>query len=150
MIAEEYAQTQATLHLLTSLPPLVLPDDSVKPMGHGMLQYTGLDYKTLIKMRRKHETKQAATGVRTRSQTSETNKTASLHGQIVQEFHCAIRAAQDELAIGTGVERQLRWRAAAPGGRDGVIDGQKAQNVASGNSANAAAAAATVASQVSA
>jgi len=148
VIAEEYMQVQTTLKQLRNLPPLQLPDEVSKPMGHGRLHYTQLDYKSLVDMRRNHQTKQAATGVRTRK--ADPDSTASIRGQIVQEFHRVLRAAQDtESAVGTGLERQVRWRTAAPGGAEGVVNGQKAKEPASGNSANAAAVAATAADQVS-
>jgi len=77
------------------------------------------------------------------------NTTNSLHGKVVQAFHCALREAQDQLAVGTGIERQLRWRAAAPGGRDGIVDGEKIRTLANGNAANAAVVAGNDANQVS-
>jgi len=92
--------------------------------------------------------KQAATGVRTRK-TDVSNTTGSLRGQVVQAFHCALRKAQDQSAVGTGVERQLRWRAAAPGGRDGIVDGERILALANGNAANAAVVAGNDANQVS-
>jgi hypothetical protein len=78
VIEEEYKQTQCTLETLRTLvlPPLKLPDDSIKPIGYGSLQYTQLDYKALIDIRRNHQTKQAATGVRTRK--TDPNNTATI------------------------------------------------------------------------
>ncbi|SRR6266545_7184607 len=69
---------------------------------------------------------------------------------VMRTFPDVLRAAQDtESAVGTGLERQVRWHTAAPGGAEGVVNGQKAKELASGNSANAAAVAATAADQVS-
>jgi hypothetical protein len=117
-------------------------------MGHGTIRYSGMDYNSLVEMRRKHQTKQAATGVRTRK-TEVPNMTDSLRGQVVRAFHSALREAQDQSAVGTGVERQLRWRAAAPGGRDGIVDSKKTPALTNGNAANAAVVAGNDANQVS-
>jgi hypothetical protein len=84
-------------------------------------------------MRRKHQTKQAASGVRMRK-TKASDDTSGLRGQIIRQFHEALKEAQNERAAGTGLERDARWRGEVP---------------AAGNSANAAAAAAKVSKQVS-
>ena len=53
------------------------------------------------------------------------------------------------MAAGTGLERQARWRTAAPGGRDGVVNGARLPEPAAGNTANAVATAAALSKTVS-
>lgn len=113
------------------LPPIRVPDENSRPLGHGVTRYIDLDFEVLVEMRRKHQTKQAASGVRTKK-TKVSGDT--LRGQIIRQFYEALKEAQDERAAGTGMERDARWRGEAP---------------ATGNAANAAAAAATVSRKVS-
>jgi hypothetical protein len=47
-------------------PAIQLTDDPSRPLGQCMMQYGDLDFEMLINMRRKHQTKQAAIGVRTK------------------------------------------------------------------------------------
>lgn len=100
-------------------------------------------------MRRLHQTRQAALGVRTRSSTTEdaTKQEVSIRRQLIRRFHEAMRE-EEYHAVGTGLERSARTRAPAPGGRGGQIDGMDETGLSAGNSANAAASAATVAKQV--
>jgi hypothetical protein len=59
-----------------------------------------------------------------------------------------LKEAQDDVAIGTGAYRSWRWtdnRVPAQGGREGVIRGVVAPEMAAGNATNAALAAAEVA-----
>ena len=144
VIAEECAQVQRVSEIYKTLPAVRLQDEPSRPLGHGTVRYGDLDFEALIEMRRKHQTKQAATGVRT---TKSKPTSGTLRGRIIREFHQALKEAQDEQAVGTGIERKARWRQPAPGGRDGIIDGAHAPDLAAGNSANAAATAAIVAKQ---
>ena len=143
--SEEYVQLQQVSALCGQIRGLNLPDQSSRPLGHGEMKISDLDFNILIDMRRNHETKQAVSGVRQR----QTRNTNSLRSQLVKEFHNALRDAQDEVAMGTGLERQTRWRTAAPGGREGVVDGARLPEPAAGNSANAVATAATLSKTVS-
>jgi hypothetical protein len=97
-------------------------------------------------MRRKHQTQQAALGVRTKSETVDKPE-ISMRQQLIRRFHEVLKEQQDH-AIGTGCERAARWRAPAPGGREGQIDGLSAPALPSGNSANAAVAASAIAKKV--
>ncbi len=67
---------------------------------------------------------------------------------IIQEFYGVLKEAQDDTASGTGVERSMRWRTAAPGGRGGIVDGKQLDELAAGNAGNAASAAAAVVKRV--
>jgi hypothetical protein len=129
--SEEYVQARHAMEQYKMLPPVQVRDESSRPLGHGVTQYNDLDFEMLIEMRRKHQTKQAASGVRTKK----TNVPGdTLRGQIIRQFHEALKEAQDERAAGTGVEWDVQWRGEAP---------------ATGNAANAAAVAATVSKKVS-
>ncbi|PPQ87308.1 hypothetical protein CVT25_002058 [Psilocybe cyanescens] len=148
VIADEFAQVQQATELYKNLPALKAYDEPTRPLGHGSAQYNDLDFEMLISMRQQHQTKQAATGVWTRK--SKPVK-GTIRGQIIREFHQALKEAQDEKAAGTGKLRDDQWkeglREPAPGGRGGVINGVAAPELAGGNATNAAAAAATIAKQ---
>ena len=61
----------------------------------------------LIDMRRKHQTKQAAAGVRTRNIKSVADNTAEMHCSIIREFHAVLKEGQDcEIGPTAGVGRQ--------------------------------------------
>ena len=77
---------------------------------------SSLTYDILVDMRR-HQTKQATLRIRTKL-SKPTPNNPSTCANIIREFH----NAQDEAAVGSGVERNVRWRAPVPGGREGVID----------------------------
>jgi hypothetical protein len=118
------------------------------------MQYGDLDFEMLINMRRQHQTKQAATGVRTKKFKTDSSHNTTLRGKIIRELHEMMKEAQDDVAVGTGADRDRRWtasdnRAPAPGGREGIIDGVPAPDILAGNAANAALAAAAVAKRVS-
>jgi hypothetical protein len=103
----------------------------------------------LINMRRQHQTKQAATGVRTKKFKADSSHETTMRGKIIREFHEMLKEAQDDVAIGTGADRGRRWtdnRAPAPGGREGIV---AAPEILAGNAANAALAADAVAKRVS-
>lgn len=138
LLSEEYVQARHAMeqyNLKTrKLPPVRIADENSRPLGHGAAQYDDLDFEMLVEMRRKHQTKQAASGVRMKKTTKASDDTSGLRGQIIRQFHEALKEAQDERAAGTGLERDARWRGEVP---------------AAGNAANAAAAAAKVSKQVS-
>ncbi|KAJ6580061.1 hypothetical protein DFH09DRAFT_1275779 [Mycena vulgaris] len=100
----------------------------------------------LVELRRRHQTIQAARGVRIQildSSKSDRAQAESLRQQLTRKLHLALKEEQD-LAVGTGLERGARWRAPAPGGRGGNVPGLKSA-LANSNSANAALTATAVA-----
>ena len=147
MISEEYIQSQNAKDVYNSLPAVRVPDEPSHPLGHGKLRSDDLNFEILINMRRAHQTKHAATSIRTKL-TKPADE--SFRGRILQEFHEALKEAQDERGAGTGLERVARWheREPAPGGRGGIIGGASAPGFPSGNVANAAVVAGNVAKQV--
>ncbi|GLB37771.1 hypothetical protein LshimejAT787_0408220 [Lyophyllum shimeji] len=144
LLAGEYSQVR---DVVNNLPALKI-QETAKPLGRGMVTFESLDFNMLIKMRREHQTRQAALGVRTK-QTSDAGdgkaEKPSIRRQVIRKFEEALKEVQDERAVGTGSERVIRWRHSAPGGRDGEIEGEHEGLLPAGNTANAAVAAAAVA-----
>ena len=135
-----------TKHRPISLPRVHTADEATRPLGQGTLQAEDMNFDIMVDMRRAHQTKQAATGVRTKkSKPSD----GSPRGRIISEFHQALKEAQQNRGVTTGLDRGVRWREPAPGGRDGVLDGASAPTLAAGNAANAAVTAADNAKKVS-
>ncbi|KAG6905164.1 hypothetical protein DXG01_004460, partial [Tephrocybe rancida] len=137
---ELLAQEQQEIEdLIAVLPALRAPDEPAQPLGRGNIDFDSLDFHALINMRREHQTKYAATGVRTWKDTGNDNEHSSdgipkesIRRKLIREFHEALKEGQDAQAVGTGVERSARW-----------LEGSSTKT--SGNAANAAAAAETVA-----
>lgn len=142
MFMEEYQQIHDTL--TASIRPVELPD---APTNLFNATHQPLDVRQLVALRRQHQTRQAEDGIRTRGEATKEKPEVSMRRQLIREFHAVLKEEQD-LAVGTGCERNARWRASAPGGRLGEAAGALAAQSANGNSANAAAAAAAIAKQV--
>ena len=135
------------MNVYQSLPVLRIPDEPSRPFGQGGLRPDDLNFEMMINMRRAHQTKHAATGIRTKKSKP---TDGSIRGHILQKFHEALKEAQDERGAGTGLERVARWheREPAPGGRNGVINGTSLPDLPAGNEANVAVAAANVTKMV--
>jgi hypothetical protein len=135
---EEDATTTQELNevddLVKSLPPVQSHGEASKAFGHGNITLSDLDFTELVNLRSLHETEQAKKGVRV--QTAGKNKNLSLRMELIKKMHAVLKEVEDQ-APGTGLERNARWRAPALGGREGVIDGQQAPSLPSGNTANA-------------
>jgi len=147
LISEESIQVQELSKLCSTqihLPEVQIPDKSSRPLSLRNLKNSDLDFQALIEMRHQHQIKQASSGVWTQQAT----KTSSLCSKLIQEFYSALKTAQDETPIRTGLEREARWRAPTAGGRGGIIDSAKTPELASGNSNNTALIAAAITKQV--
>ncbi|KAG6818744.1 hypothetical protein H0H93_002181 [Arthromyces matolae] len=147
-LAEEFTTVSHIKNLL-DLPSIEAPDEPMKPLGQGHITVEQLDFKALVDMRRSHQTEQARKGVRTRQLVSGTSNDddptqtrSKIRRDLIQQFHAALREAQDMQGVGTGTERSVQWRAQDSGSGDG--DGHS--HVA-GNAANAAAAASAAATK---
>ncbi|KAJ7034214.1 hypothetical protein C8F04DRAFT_1350091 [Mycena alexandri] len=140
LVAEEHGNIQA---LIDSLPVLVLSEPS-KPLGRGAVAPATINFDHLVDLRHRHQTVQAARGVRTRvvDRSSEKAQESSLRQQLIKKMHLALKESEQDQATGTGLERSVRWHAPAPGGRGGP---GSQPSLPSGNSANAAATATAVA-----
>ncbi|KAJ7708424.1 hypothetical protein B0H16DRAFT_1746298 [Mycena metata] len=119
LVAEENGNIQAVLDAI----PILSITEASKPLGRGTIQ--------------------AARGVRTRivDRSSEKAKQDSLRQQLIKKLHLALKEEQD-YATGTGLERNARWHAPAPGGRGAK---ESEATLPAGNSANAASTATAVA-----
>ena len=109
-VAEEREQLSS---ILNNLPKLKASDERTKPLGLGEISAVDLDFDPLVKMRRRHQTRQATFGIRTRSNkhsdaASSPDSETSIKMQIVRRMHEVLKE-QDEHAIGTGYERAARW-----------------------------------------
>ena len=94
-------------------------------------------------MRKQHQTRHAALGVRTKGDKQRTEASR----QLIRRFHEVLKEEQDRAPC-TASDRTIHWRAPTPGGRDGEIDGANAPALSNGNSANAAVSASAVAKRV--
>lgn len=146
----------------TSLPPVSINEPETP---FNLADPSSIDLTVLTSLRFDHQTKQAASGVRTskkshlkvsefesgHSSTSSSTKVLTNRQAILLGFSKIIRE-QGEKGAGTGANRLRRWteRNPAPGGRISGIDGVEAPEIVSGNSANAAAVADATAKRVSA
>ena len=102
-----------------------------KLFGLGRFLVPNLDFTILIELRRSHQTRQAAAGVRTRKSASHANPVTSMRHQIARKLQDILK--EDDSGGGTaGDGRNARWIGNA-----------------SENAANAAAVANTVALSVS-
>ncbi|KAF9022435.1 hypothetical protein BDZ89DRAFT_1018917 [Hymenopellis radicata] len=152
--AENIAQA-----LADSLPAVKTNQAASNPFAIPDIATMGADLSGLVELRYRHQTKATATGTRTVKDMegdkpgipdvtrplSEREKTynAILDGVKMQ-------LDKEHKGVSTGLARGQRWtgRSAAPGGRDGRINGEAAAPLANGNSANAAAVATTEAKKV--
>ncbi|KAJ7292486.1 hypothetical protein C8J57DRAFT_1456964 [Mycena rebaudengoi] len=133
--AEEFGRIQETLSITKQLNI----SEPSKPLGRGEVTAQDLDFDLLVDLRRRHQTKQAASGVRTRfTQGHEKAEELSTRRQLIRRFHLVLKEEQSK-ATGTGLERAARWHAAAPGGRN------NSGPPLAGNTANAAVAASALA-----
>jgi hypothetical protein len=148
LIAEEQRNMGIVESALSKVTPLSVSEAS-KPLGRGSATAETITFNHLVELRRRHQTIQAARGVRTRvvDTTAEKAKGASLKQQLIRKFHLALKEEQDQ-AAGTDLNRTIRWQNSAPGGRAGKSPGVQAESRSAGNLENAAATATAVARTV--
>jgi hypothetical protein len=143
---EDYSQIaeflQTARYSAATLPNLRTLAEPARPSHVSSTFFDHLDFSELVTIRRAHETKYAAAGVRTQmhqhdaaqaaeaSNTTETSR-ASLRHKIIRQMNAVLREQQEQ-GVGTGLERQARWKSSAPGGRSG-----EEASALSGNAANA-------------
>ena len=87
-----------------------------KPFGLGKLSSNDLDFATLVSLRRQHQTRHAASGIRTQqlehSPTEVVPQTTRIRRKILQELSQVLRLEED-VAPSSGVERSTRWTGVA-------------------------------------
>ena len=93
IISEEWAHIHKTSKALAgdrvsshNLPAVNVRDELSQPVGFGNLKPTDHDFQMLIDMRLKHQTEQAAAGVRTRNIKSVVDNTSEMRRSIIREF----------------------------------------------------------------
>ncbi len=134
MNAEERSMVEGAQAAAALLPVSLTSTEPSKSFGRGITKVEDLSFDLLVSLRRYHQTKQAATGVRTRAKSLDPS--TSLRRKIIQEFHDVMNEYKDHASTAVaGQSRLARWKDKA--------DSQ------TGNSANAAAAATNMASKVS-
>lgn len=113
------------------LPPVHVDEPSAP------YQARELDFSVLVEMRRRHQMKQAALGVRThQDSTMIARSELTLHQQVVRRLHEVLREYQDTPRFPSKLKnRNIRWQSS----------GSQPTN---GNSANAAAAASAATKRV--
>lgn len=140
-----------------------LPDvhDRNEPVSISQLDLASLCYDALVRRRFQYQTVQAAKGVRVKAnpkllERDETLGASSVKPPASERESLRIRLngiiqehVRTERGVGTGLEREHRWRQPARGGRDGVVNGIIVEGPAAGTAANAAAVAAQTAKKVS-
>ncbi|KAF9472308.1 hypothetical protein BDN70DRAFT_818838 [Pholiota conissans] len=118
---------------------------------------TAVDLSELVRLRFRHQTKQAATGIRTMGVPSDSTipsasvKPLTERQRILREFSQILKQQEDQ-GVGTGLERKFRWKSDAYHQPDTLrSNGQDNAQESSpnGNSANAVAAAKVSATKVS-
>jgi hypothetical protein len=112
------------------LVPVNAPDEPTNVFDINSSDLSALSFDKLMNLRRQHQTRQAATSIRTKttSGSHQVQKQAPTERQLLLRRLNEVIKEQQEKGTGTGAERGLRWRADAP---------------AAGNAANAAEAAET-------
>ena len=131
-------------NIAACLAPVNIPDEPTNAFDTNKADLSSLSFDKLVQLRFTHQTKQAATGVRTRTHTStvpadddtqvekDTHKRETERQSLLRRFNEVIKQQQDR-GKGTGAERGLRW----------------GTTPAAGNAANAADAAAARSTKVS-
>lgn len=121
-------------------------DESLKPFDCSPLYGAQHDFSELVILRLQHQTRYAASGIRTRAKavvgggTDTCKAELSLRRQIINKYNDILRRQQDQGA-GTGAERSIRWNNKATG--QAVVLAPLA-----GNAANAAVVAAASGNEV--
>lgn len=99
-----------------ALPPvsLVSTCEPSKSFGQRNTTVEDLSFDTLVALRRYHQTKQAATGVRTRAKSLQPS--TSLRRKIIQEFQDVMHEYKDYASTAAGQDRIARWQDKADSG----------------------------------
>lgn len=136
-MAEAYARLSLLVDKRASLPALILDDEASAPYDLRTLGVGDHDFSILVELRRSHQTRYAAEGVRTRDSSGTNKQDESVRCKLIREMNAVLR--QDQVrAAGTGQDRKLRWETPAQGDIASGPGRQQPASVPTGNSANAA------------
>ena len=111
----------------------LLTKETSRPLS---LSTGGLDFSTLVELRRLHQTRYAAEGVRTRDAVV-SNRHESVRCKLIRELNALLRQ-EGNRAVGTGQDRKLRWHAPDQEGSIPTLAESLSVPATAGNSANAA------------
>jgi hypothetical protein len=138
--SEDFFRLSSLVNKRVILPALVLEDKASEQYDFRSVGTGSHNFSVLVELRRSHQTRHAAEGVRTRDSAEINRPNESVRCKLIREMNAVLR--QDQvLALGTGQDRKLRWQAPAQGGTSSQPGRQKSALALSGNSANAATAA---------
>ncbi|KAJ7206864.1 hypothetical protein GGX14DRAFT_637126 [Mycena pura] len=147
LLADQVSELDDYLNTLAraSLKPVVTHPSIFGQAGAVVTSPTSFDFSELISLRLAHQTAQAVTGVRVRSNQADDSLDSQGQGitarhEIIRQLHAVLKECEDGLGLTTGVGRKIRTHALGSSTAE--------PTVATGNSANAALAA-TVRSGVS-
>ena len=132
-MAEEFMRLSSFVSGKISLPALILKDEASRPSS---LNTNNLNFSNLVELRRSHQTRYAADGVRTRDIAEADGPEESIRRRLMRELNGLLRQEQSR-APGTGQDRKLRWLEPAQESA-GSIPGSQPIPAPTGNSANAA------------
>lgn len=135
-MAEEHAWLSLLVNKRILLPALVLEDEPSERYDLRTVEAGNYDFSVLVGLRRLHQTRHVAEGVRTRDSAEANQPEESVRCKLIREMNTILR--QDKIrAPGTGQDRKLRWQTPAQG-KPGTNPGyQQAAPAPAGNSANA-------------
>jgi len=104
-MTEEYARLSLLVNMRVLLPALVLGDEASEPYGFTIARTRNHDFSTLVELRRLHQTRHAAGGVRTCDSAKINKPDESIRCKLIREVNALLR--QDEIrAPGIGQDRK--------------------------------------------
>jgi hypothetical protein len=136
-VAEEHARLSLLVNKLIQLPALVLEDKISELYDLRTIGAGNRDFSILVELRRLHQTRHAAEGVRTRDVAKNNRPGESVRCKLILEMNTLLHQDQDH-APGTSQDRKLRWETPAKGTVSPVPELRRPAPVLTGNSANAA------------
>lgn len=146
---EEWRDVRESIggHLADRLAPIHDPSEYT---NLSTIPPTKLDIEALVMLRLEHQTEQASSGIRhdPRQTEKEASDPTRKVKRLLLERYKDILRDRDEVGISTGSDHAQRWRYAAPGGRDVIVDNAQSKAPTAGTAANAADAAKARAGEV--
>lgn len=134
-MAEEFMRLSSLTNKQVSLPALALATQATQPSG------LNIDFSTLVHLRRLHQTRYAAEGVRTRDVVEDKGPEDTVRRRLMRELNALLRQGGNQ-AAGTGQDRKLRWLEPPQGATGFTLGSQptlsQSTPTPTGNSANAA------------
>lgn len=136
-MAEEHSRLSLLVNQRIILPALVLEDEASERSDFRAVGTGNHDFSILVELRRSHQTRHAAEGVRTRDSAETDRPNESVRCKLIREMNAVLRQGQIR-APGTGQIRTLRWQTPGEGGTSSQPGREQSAMIPTGNSANAA------------